>query len=190
MFRNKYSGDCRFCGLTTRAGEGYYFSGYVFCSEPVDGREDIKLFPHGFTCLKKYNQTKGTEYESAQAVDQVIQEIKDARQKQYQIVRLAEMLNGELQSLADEAKVRSLDAVIEKVAGTQIALVDLDWDTAIQVSNELVKRIDRKKVREQNKSLQEQNICSRCMGAGGADKWAATGWYCHKCHGSGKHTIA
>jgi len=29
--------------------------------------------------------------------------------------------------------------------------------------------------------------CSRCGGAGGADKWAHTGWKCFDCGGSGKH---
>ena len=28
--------------------------------------------------------------------------------------------------------------------------------------------------------------CDRCGGAGGADKWAYTGWKCYKCNGSGK----
>ena len=28
--------------------------------------------------------------------------------------------------------------------------------------------------------------CDRCGGAGGADKWALTGWTCFKCGGSGK----
>lgn len=28
--------------------------------------------------------------------------------------------------------------------------------------------------------------CDRCGGAGGADKWALTGWSCYKCGGTGK----
>lgn len=28
--------------------------------------------------------------------------------------------------------------------------------------------------------------CDRCGGAGGADKWAYTGWNCYKCGGTGK----
>lgn len=28
--------------------------------------------------------------------------------------------------------------------------------------------------------------CERCGGAGGADKWAYTGWTCYKCGGTGK----
>lgn len=31
-----------------------------------------------------------------------------------------------------------------------------------------------------------QERCSRCGGAGGADKWAHTGWTCFDCQGSGK----
>lgn len=30
--------------------------------------------------------------------------------------------------------------------------------------------------------------CERCGGAGGADKWAFTGWTCFKCGGTGKQT--
>lgn len=32
----------------------------------------------------------------------------------------------------------------------------------------------------------EQRACSRCGGAGGADKWAHTGWTCYECGGHGK----
>jgi excinuclease UvrABC ATPase subunit len=91
-----------------------------------------------------------------------------------------------LQSLAEEARVRSLDAVINKVVGQEIALADLNWEQAIQVSNELVKRIDQKKVRKHNKSLKEQNICNRCGGQGYSDNWVATGSVCYKCNGTGK----
>lgn len=35
----------------------------------------------------------------------------------------------------------------------------------------------------------EQQKCSRCGGAGGADKWAHTGWTCFDCNGSGDGKI-
>lgn len=33
----------------------------------------------------------------------------------------------------------------------------------------------------------QERSCSRCGGAGGADKWKPTGWTCFDCGGSGKH---
>src|SRR5262245_18908652 len=35
----------------------------------------------------------------------------------------------------------------------------------------------------------QTKCCSRCGGAGGADKWAHTGWTCFQCGGSGKGGI-
>ena len=184
--RNKYSGECYFCGLYAGAQDGFYFSGFVFCSEPVVGLNDNKLFSDGFTCLRKYNEMLGTNYESGEAASIAIEVARNARQKEYEATALVKLLNGELQSLAEEARVRSLDAVINKVVGQEIALADLNWEQAIQVSNELVKRIDQKKVRKHNKSLKEQNICNRCGGQGYSDNWVATGSVCYKCNGTGK----
>ena len=183
---NKYSGECKFCGMTTLAGDGYYENGYVFCTEPITYNLD-KSFSYGMTCLAKYNQVSNTEHESAAAVYAAIQAIRDARQKEYETSHLAELLNGGLQLLADAAKVRSIDTLIAKVLGKSIALTDLNWISAIKVSNELVKRADRRAAREHNKDLKERNVCKRCGGAGGSDKWAMTGWVCHECHGSGKY---
>lgn len=38
--------------------------------------------------------------------------------------------------------------------------------------------------------IEVQHPCSRCGGAGGADKWKHTGWTCYQCGGSGKGAIA
>lgn len=34
--------------------------------------------------------------------------------------------------------------------------------------------------------FKQPRVCGRCGGAGGADKWAHTGWTCFQCGGSGK----
>lgn len=43
-------------------------------------------------------------------------------------------------------------------------------------------RVDR----NGTKYMQGEVPCERCGGAGGADKWAYTGWTCYSCGGSGK----
>lgn len=184
--RNKYTSECKFCGLTAMAGNGYYENGYVFCTEPITYGLD-KSFPYGMTCLIQYNRVANTEHESAAAVYAEMEVAREARQREYETAYLAEMVNGKLQQWADEANVRSLDDLITKILGESVAVIDLNWRQAIKISNELIKRADRRAAREHNKQLKAQNICKRCGGAGGSDKWIMTGWVCHECHGSGKY---
>lgn len=56
-----------------------------------------------------------------------------------------------------------------------------DGTPAGQVSAELFDK--RGKL---DNEVTEPTTCGRCGGAGGADKWAATGWTCFDCGGAGK----
>src|SRR5258707_155916 len=40
-------------------------------------------------------------------------------------------------------------------------------------------------VTEGTKAFSQARTCGRCGGAGGADKWAHTGWTCFDCSGKG-----
>lgn len=44
-------------------------------------------------------------------------------------------------------------------------------------------------IAEDRAKVPVQSRCSRCGGAGGADKWARTGWTCHQCGGHGRGPI-
>jgi len=37
--------------------------------------------------------------------------------------------------------------------------------------------------------ITKRRVCTHCGGAGGADRWAHTGWTCYQCGGSGFHGI-
>jgi DnaJ-class molecular chaperone len=100
--------------------------------------------------------------------------------------RLA-LVNGGVETLAVEANVRSLEAVVVKVLGSAMALSEMTFSEIASVRNELDRRIQAKKMKGIRQEWEREDKCPRCGGAGRADKWAFTGHVCFRCGGSGKY---
>lgn len=181
--RNKYRGVCQTCSSAVAAGEGFYADGQVFCSEPI---WYLAAQTQTVGCLIQFNQQHGTACASADEAAQVV-----AKDRQIKLdegrerVRVA-LVNGGLIEAAADARVRSLDAVIEKVLGSVVAINEMSWDQITEVRNELQRRSRARERRGVLKTHELEDKCPRCGGAGGADKWKLTGWTCHRCLGSGK----
>lgn len=182
MSANKYATECTTCFIPVAKGEGVYEYPHTYCTESIVTSD--KIF--NIMCLPKYNRTMGTTFTNVK--DARINEwVKQTNQlnQQREKVRLA-LVNGSLQSKAKQARVRSLEQVIRKHAGADIAITDLTWEQAVAVSHDLDRRI---KAKENAKTLVEAkltNTCRRCAGAGEADRWAYTGRVCYDCGGTGK----
>jgi DnaJ-class molecular chaperone len=54
---------------------------------------------------------------------------------------------------------------------------------ASDLANKQIKAARRAELRK----LKQDDVCPRCMGAGGSDAWHHTGWTCNRCHGTGKY---
>jgi hypothetical protein len=183
--RNKYRGTCHTCSKDVSANEGFYDGGYVFCSEPIWNAPASKE-GRTFFCLNRFNEVFGTSFESEQEVrGSLNQKEQESIQQTRENVRLA-LVNGGLVAAAEEARVRSLDAVIQKVLGSTPALNEMTWEQITDVRNELTRRSDARLRRESLQTWKDEDKCPRCGGAGGSDKWAFTGWTCNRCNGSGK----
>lgn len=79
VMKNRYRGECRACQKHVAAGEGFYESGWLVCSEIVWRREapealhQFIVIPLNFSCLNQLNEKAGTAFESAQAVWQAME---------------------------------------------------------------------------------------------------------------------
>jgi hypothetical protein len=166
--------------------------GFIWCSEPVRDDEH-PLRRGGYICESTWNRTYNNDgpWKSAE----LIMSEKHAKQEEairetQRLVR-EELISGGLEKIAQEAKVRSLEQVITKVLGESVSIPDMSFDQIVSVRNELHERIWRKvrakQRQEELKTYKADNTCSRCGGAGQADKWAYTGKVCYKCGGSGKY---
>lgn len=184
--RNKYRGTCSVCSVGVEAGEGFYDGGYVFCSEPV-WKKMNEASGRTFYCLNEFNKRFGFSFANAEEV--FAEEKKKAEQElavTRENVRIA-LVNGGLVAAAEEARVRSLDAVIKKVLGSVVALNEMTWEQITDVRNELTRRTDARLRRESLQTWKDEDKCPRCGGAGGSDNWKFTGWTCNRCLGSGKY---
>ena len=184
--KNRYRGTCSVCSVSVEAGEGFYDGGYVFCYEPV-WKDMNEASGRTFYCLNEFNKRFGFSFASAAEVfaeeqKHEAEELATVREK----VRL-DLVNGGLVAAAEEARVRSLEAVIRKVVGADIALNEMTWEQITDVRNELTRRSDARLRRESLQTWKDEDKCPRCGGAGGSDKWSFTGWTCNRCNGSGKY---
>ena len=184
MSANRFKGDCFCCHKFVPAGVGEYEQGRLFCTETVP----VQLNPmeHIWVCIPSFNTRFGTNVADLQEAYKFEFDRRDLEMAEaHEIMRLA-LVNGGLEELALKARVRSLAQVIAKVAKTESNLQDLTWDEASRVRNELQKRIQAKASAERLDEFKASDTCSRCGGAGRADKWAMTGHTCYQCGGSGK----
>jgi len=68
---------------------------------------------------------------------------------------------------------------------------NLDDMTAQEVAkalDEACKREDAKTAKVKREALKADGKCLRCGGAGQADQWAATGFTCYACNGTGRQS--
>ena len=183
--RNRYRGTCHVCISGVAAGEGFYADGKIFCSEPiwfVPPAESAQTV----WCLAHFNQQRGTACASAdEAHDAVANDAKAAQEAAREKVRVA-LVNGGIAEEAAQARVRSLNAVIEKMFGKVMPLEEMSWDQITDLRNELTRRVAARESRGVLKTFKDDGICPRCGGLGGSEKWRETGWTCHRCLGSGK----
>ena len=185
MSTNRFKGDCICCGKSVLAGAGAYEHGRLFCTETVPVQ--LTLMESIWVCVPDFNRRFGVNLAN---MDEAY-EFEFARRKQelaeaHEAMRLS-LVNGGLVELASKARVRSLAQVIAKVAKTESNVEDLTWDEARLVRNELNNRIQRKATAKRLDEFKDSDTCSRCGGAGRADKWSQTGYTCYQCGGSGKY---
>lgn len=184
-YPNRFKGDCSTCGTFVPAGAGIYEQGQLTCTDTigVDNGDRVTLW----LCVPAFNWRHGTDFTDHNVAWQYETDRREAEQTEAREKVRANLVNGELERLATEAKVRSLAQVIAKVTGSERALADLDWEQACNVRGELRKRIERKLSANKLEEFKASNTCSRCGGAGRADKWAMTGYTCYQCGGTGKY---
>lgn len=124
------------------------------------------------------------------SAESIIEEIeakaREEEQTRWETLHRSLIEEGGLEDLGKKANVRSLQAVITKMAGDK-TLAELSLDEALAVRNELYARIHRKTRQKQLSEYKSNGICWRCGGAGKADKWMYTGYVCYQCGGTGKH---
>lgn len=183
-YPNRFKGDCKTCGTFVPAGAGIYEQGMVTCTDTVAYTEG--MYSH-WVCLPAFNSKFGTDFTEPNDAWNHEQERRDAEQTEAREQIRANLVNGELERLATQANVRSLAQVIAKVTGAERELADLDWEQATDVRKELYRRIDRKLASKRLDEFKASDTCSRCGGAGRADKWAMTGYTCYQCGGTGKY---
>ena len=166
--KNRYAGNCHYCGAYVAAGAGDYDptlgAGRLSCSEVVTFSQPGSEcdMPHsewnahhqkftqvelhrGHTCLSRYNAVCGTAYAS-------VNEMRATRR----------------------AEMEANKPTPEQVARNQAA-------------SRAINEADRKRRRTELAALKASNTCPRCNGAGGSETWRATGWTCNRCHGTGKY---
>jgi len=183
-FSNKYAGNCASCNIYLPKHEGIYDYGLLTCTPAITTQ--ITGMEYKELCLPTYNahfNTAFTTSEEAHTFELTRRAELEAASKEG--VRAALVTNG-LRELAIEANVRSLQQVINKVTGETIVITDLTWEQATAVAGELHKRIDRKHAKKNLDQHKRDNTCTRCAGAGEADRWKYTGRTCFKCGGTGK----
>lgn len=185
MSTNRFKGDCICCGKSVPAGTGAYEHGRLFCTETVPVR--LTLMECIWVCVPDFNRRfnvnlanmdEAYEFEFARR-------LKEDTERQ-ETMRL-HLVNGGLEELAVKASVRSLAQVIAKFANVEGELNLLTYEQAVLVRNELNKRIQRKASAKRLDEFKDSDTCSRCGGAGRADKWSQTGYTCYQCGGSGKY---
>jgi DnaJ-class molecular chaperone len=170
------------------AGKGFYEMGYLFCSDPVEYVKPESEYGYTTTtCLHQYNLQTGESWESAHALHSHLREQDDIARAVFQEEYRLALVNGGVETLAVEANVRSLEAVVVKVLGSAMALSEMTFSEIASVRNELDRRIQAKKMKGIRQEWEREDKCPRCGGAGRADKWAFTGHVCFRCGGSGKY---
>jgi hypothetical protein len=179
---NKYKGDCFYCGIFVPAGRGFY-DGRVTCTEPIAVDDGLGS---KWMCLPEYNLRHRTNHATSDEAYAEVVAMREAKQAEgHERVRLG-LVNGLLDDYAKQANVRSLAQVIAKVTGQEIAIEDMDFTQITDVRNELLRRIERKESKKVLEEYKANNICKRCAGAGGAERWRYSGWTCYDCGGTGK----
>lgn len=69
--------------------------------------------------------------------------------------------------------------------GRTIDLNEMTFSEIDKVHTEVARREDAKKAKVKREALKADGKCLRCGGAGQADQWAATGFTCYACNGTG-----
>ena len=192
MWTNRDRGDCAGCDPDVRKEKGFYDMGLVWCSEPIsdDSRQAAR---YGYICESLWNHLYnfGKPHKSAELIKAEKHSKEQEAIRELQTRIRAELINGGLEKIAEEARVRSLEQVITKVLGESVNIPDMSFEQITSVRNELQERMYRKKRakerQEELKTYKSSKTCDRCGGAGRADKWIMTGSVCYKCDGSGKY---
>lgn len=156
---------------TTRSNK--YAGNCVVCLRYIyagKGIYDFHIYC-GQECLKKH--------------DEEIAEAQKAEIAQRRLFQLT-LLEGKL----DPANARDSKLISKATAGrvdNANSLQDASADDISAVLSAVNKRGKTQKAREKREEAIRTDTCTRCGGAGRADKWERTGSICYKCNGSGKH---
>ena len=157
---NRYRAECATCQISVQAGQGIWAYGDTFC---------------------------GTECETVaiqQREQRIAEETETRRLLQLRLITTA---------LADDTEAQQKTLIKKATAGRHETLTTLHDGTAEDVNATMMavaRRTQRQRQTETRATeTTDPTICTRCGGAGRADKWWRTGYVCLKCNGSGKTPI-
>lgn len=183
-FENYYAGDCVSCGSYVAKRAGIYSYGQLFCTEPQGLTHPLERIVEDH-CATTY--AKQVAYFASPEFQALIAQ-RDADRvlevERYRLMHI-EQINENFAEL--NMRPATLAKIIVKLAGAEIAVAELDFQQAADVNYELQKRISRKQNGNRLDYFKANNLCTRCGGAGQADKWIATGKVCFRCNGSGTY---
>ena len=130
---------------------------------------------HGNT----YCGVRCEEDATRQAQERINAEVEARRQLQQTLIATA--LTPETPQTA-ELMVKATNGRVTSLADLQ----DANAEDVNAVMIAVAKRDSAKRTRAKREEAKRTNTCTRCGGAGRADKWERTGSICYKCNGSGK----
>ena len=199
--RNRYAGECSGCAGWVPANSGDYDWGVLLCEVIAeDDREPVRVEFHAwvstfgvasheacgamFARRQQQENTPARQAEREAAAALAAQELAAA-----QATTRAELVSGGLEELGKRARVRSLAAVVAKIAPHAVTLEELTYSEAVAVREELHARIDRRERAAQNKA-NGGATCRKCGGSGAFWRLGASGTYvddgCWGCDRTGK----
>ena len=167
--KNRYAGCCHYCGVYVAAGAGQhdasFATGRLSCS-------DVVTFTQGDSLCDMPPSEWNAHHQRFTKVE---------LDRGLTCLRQYNAICGTAYTSVDEIRAkRRAEIEANKPTPEQVA--------RNQAASRATKEADRKRRRAELAALKAANICPRCGGAGGSDAWLSTGWTCHRCHGTGKHS--
>jgi hypothetical protein len=199
--RNRYAGECSGCAGWVPVNSGEYDWGVLLCEVIAEEiAEHTRREFHAWaaslgvasheTCavlFSRWSQQHNTPARQAEREAAAViaaQELAAA-----QATTRAELVSGGLEELGKRARVRSLAAVVAKIAPHVTTLEELTYGEAVAVREELHTRIARRERAAENKA-NGGAPCRKCGGSGAFWRLGASGTYvddgCWGCDRTGK----
>jgi endogenous inhibitor of DNA gyrase (YacG/DUF329 family) len=155
---NRYRSQCATCQKSVEAGQGIWVYGETFCDTECET-----------VALNQREQRIAEEAETRRIL---------------QLGLIANALTGESDATRNTLIKRA-------TKGKHESLESLQGGSAEDVNATMMAVARRSKSQRERETrvvkTADPTICTRCGGAGRADKWWRTGYVCLKCHGTGKN---